>query len=586
VTDFPLRVWAPHADLVEGVVAERRIALDSVGGGWWLSREQFAPGTDYFFSLDGSPPLPSPRSRWQPEGIHGPSRIVDPGAFAWHDEGFQPPTLSGGIVYELHIGTFSEAGTFAGAIGQLDHLVDLGVTHIEVMPVNEFSGDRGWGYDGADLYAPHHAYGGPEGMNRFVDAAHARGLAVILDVVYNHLGPAGNYLGRFGPYFTDHYSTPWGSAINFDRAGSDEVRRFMIDNALMWVRDYHVDGLRLDAVHAMFDMSAIHFLEQLSSEVHALGDELGKEIAVVAESDLNDPRVIRSPDVGGYGCDAQWSDDFHHSLFTVLTGEHNGYYEDFGKLEDLAITLARGYRYAGDFSPHRQHVQGRSSPLPEGSRLLGYLQDHDQVGNRALGERSAALMSTGQLMIGAAVVLTAPFVPMLFMGEEWAASTPFQYFTDHHDPKLGDAVRRGRRAEFAAFGWDPANVPDPQAHETFDRSRLRWSEMADGEHAAILDWHKRLIALRRSMPELSDGRLASVEVAFDEDDQWLVYTRGRVTVACNFSTETRHISLPGVTDLMLASRDDIALSPDGADLPPESVAVLVSERGQPFRSSG
>ena len=570
---FPLRVWAPRAANVEGVLGDRRVRLEQIGGGWWLSAEKLSPGTDYLFSLDSGEPLPSPRSRWQPSGIDGPSRIVDPGAFEWTDAGFQARPLASAVIYEAHVGTFSDEGTFEAAIAHLDHLVDLGVTHLELMPVNEFPGDRGWGYDGVDLYAPHHAYGGPEGMARLVDAAHARGLAVILDVVYNHLGPAGNYLPRFGPYFTEHYSTPWGSAVNFDRAGSDEVRRFMIDNALMWLREYHVDALRLDAVHAMLDMSAVHFLEQLGSEVHLLGGSLGRNLTVIAESDLNDPRLIRPVEAGGYGLDAQWSDDFHHALFSVLSGERNGYYADFGSLEDLARTLVQGYRYAGDFSVFRSRRHGRPQPALDGRRLLGYLQNHDQVGNRALGERSAALMPLGRLLIGAAVVLTSVFVPMLFQGEEWAASTPFQYFTDHHDQRLGEAVTHGRRAAFAAFGWDPESVPDPQSIDTFQGSKLRWDELGDGDHATVLAWHKSLIALRARFPELTDGKLDQVHVAFDERQRWLTYRRGRVTVAFNLGELDARVAIDEGS-IELASSDAVRLEDRGLILPPDSVAVI------------
>jgi maltooligosyltrehalose trehalohydrolase len=575
MSDFPLRVWAPDAERVEGVVGGRRIELASVGGGWWLSDETLSPGTDYKFSLDGGDALPSPRSRFQPDGVNGPSRIVDPGAFEWHDAGFRAPPLASAVIYELHIGTFTAAGTFESAIEHLDHIVSLGATHIELMPVAEFSGDRGWGYDGVDLYAPHRAYGGPEGLARLVDAAHARGLAVILDVVYNHLGPAGNYLPRFGSYFTDRYGTPWGSAVNLDDAQSDEVRRFFIDNALMWLRDYHFDALRLDAVHAIHDESAVHFLEELADEVHSLAGVVGRDLAVIAESDLNDPRLIRSAEAGGYGLDAQWSDDFHHALHSVLTGERSGYYEDFGSFEDLAVTLVQGYRYAGDYSPFRQRRHGRPHPDLDGRRLLGYLQNHDQVGNRALGERSAALMSTGRVLVGAAVVLLAPFVPMLFQGEEWAASTPFQYFTDHRDAQLGAAVSKGRRDEFAAFGWDPENIPDPQSVETFERSRLRWDEVTEGEHARVLEWHCALIALRRRYPDLTDGRLEMVGVEFDEDQRWMTFERGRVTVAFNLGEMDARVAVNG-RNITLASGDGVRFDGDDLVLPPDAVGVIVS----------
>ena len=575
MSDYQLRVWAPKAESVVGVVADRRIPLDRLDGGWWRSVERLAPGTDYWFSIDGGEPLPSPRARWQPTGVHGPSRIVDPAAFEWHDAGWQARPLAAGVLYELHVGTFTEEGTFDGAIARLDHLVSLGVTHVELMPIAEFGGDRGWGYDGVDLYAPHHAYGGPDGFVRLVDAAHQRGLAIILDVVYNHLGPAGNYIARFGPYFTDRYLTPWGDSVNLDGPGSDEVRRFFIDNALMWLRDYHVDALRLDAVHAIFDMSALHFLEELTSDVHILAGALGRNLAVIAESDLNDPRLIRSPEAGGYGMDAQWSDDFHHALHSVLTGERSGYYADFGTLEDLAVTLVQGYRYAGDYSPFRQRRHGRPSPALDGRRLLGYLQNHDQVGNRALGERSSALMSRGRVLIGAAIVLTAPFVPMLFAGQEWAASTPFQYFTDH-DAGLGTAVSKGRREEFAAFGWDAENVPDPQAPDTFERSKLRWDEISAPDHAMVLEWHTRLISLRKRYPELIDGRLEYVGVEFDEGERWLTFTRGRVTIAFNIGEyEARVAADP--CHIELASSDGVHFESDELILPPDSVAVLVRD---------
>ncbi len=576
-TGHGLTVWAPRAQVVEAIIGtglEERLAMRPLDRGWWATQVAVPAGTRYRFALDGGGPMPDPRSRWQPDGVDGASSVLDPGSFAWSDTTFRPAPLASTVVYELHVGTFSEAGTFDGAIAHLDHLRSLGVTHVELMPVAEFSGDRGWGYDGVDLYAPHHSYGGPAGMAGFVDAAHSRGLGVILDVVYNHLGPAGNYLPQFGPYFTNRYNTPWGSAVNFDTDDSDEVRRFFIDNALMWLRDYHVDALRLDAVHTIFDMSAVHFLEQLATEVHDLAAALSRDVAVIAESDLNDPRLIRPVEAGGFGLDAQWSDDFHHSLHALLTGEQGGYYEDFGSLADLATTLVQGYRYAGDYSRFRKRHHGRPHPGLDGRRLLGYLQNHDQVGNRALGERSAALMSTGRLMIGAAVVLTAPFVPLIFQGEEWAASTPFQYFTDHPDPELGAAVRSGRREEFAVFGWDPERVPDPQASATFERSKLRWDEVSSGDHATLLAWYRALIQLRHRYPELADGRLDHAQVSFDEGHRWLSCRRGRVTVAFNVGHEDLRIGVHG-DHVELASTESLRLERGDLVLPPESVAIVV-----------
>ena len=529
------RVWAPNAREVDVEIAGARMEMAAVDGGWHeVSVEGIAPGTDYGFSLDGGPVRPDPRSPWQPYGVDGLSRTVDHDAFAWSDRRWRGLHLPGAVVYELHVGTFTPEGTFESAISRLHELVDLGVDAVELLPVAEFSGDRGWGYDGVDLYAPHHVYGGPDGLKLLVDACHARGLGVILDVVYNHLGPAGNYLAEFGPYFTDKYSTPWGGAVNLDDAGSDEVRRFFVDNALMWLRDYHFDGLRVDAVHAIVDTSATHFIEQLCDSVEALAASVGRPLFVIAESDLNDPRVLVE-----YGCDAQWSDDFHHALHASFTGERDGYYADFGSLSDVATALTQGFVYGGRYSPFRDRVHGRALP-PETPpwRLLGYLQNHDQIGNRAVGERSAALMSVERLKAGAALVLLSPFVPMLFQGEEWGASTPFLYFTDHHDPELGRAVSEGRRREFASFGWRADDVPDPQAVETFERSKLDWDEREKPPHAELLDWHRSLIALRRLMP----AGWPTAVTAFD-DDGWIVVERGEWTIVVSLDGPWRDVPL-------------------------------------------
>jgi len=541
-TDF--EVWAPRAGTVDLVVGERRVAMDGPDErGWFRIGIGTGADNDYAFSLDRGPPLPDPRSPWQPEGVHGPSRRVDHGAFAWADADWAPPDLAEVVVYELHVGTFSPEGTFDGAIARLDHLVDLGITAVEIMPVAEFPGRRGWGYDGVHLWAPHSAYGGPEGFKRLVDACHARDLAVVLDVVYNHLGPDGNYLPQFAPYFTDRYSTPWGEAVNFDGPDSDDVRAFVVDNACMWVRDYHVDGLRLDAVHAIVDASAVHVVEEVADAVHRLAAGLGRRAWVVAESDLNDPRVVRAPDIGGWGCDAQWSDDFHHALHAVLTGERTGYYADFGSLAQLAKALRQAYVYDGIRSEHRRRRHGRPPTGVAPTRFFGFAQNHDQVGNRATGERSAALMGTGRLKIAAALVLCSPFVPMLFQGEEWAASTPFQYFTDHGDADLGRAVSQGRRREFAAFGWEPDDVPDPQDPETFRRSRLDWDEVGHSPHAEVLAWHRRLIRLRREVPALAGSDVGDVEVRFDEAAGWLVLERGPLSVVCNLSDAEQAVPL-------------------------------------------
>jgi maltooligosyltrehalose trehalohydrolase len=570
-------VWAPHAGAVDVVVDGARHPMREAGGGWHVAEvSEAGPGADYAFSLDGGPERPDPRSPWQPHGVDGPSRVVDHGAFGWTDGAWRGTHLPSAVVYELHVGTFSPAGTFAGVIEKLDHLVDLGVDAVELLPVAEFNGDRGWGYDGVDLYAPHHAYGGPDGLKELVDACHGRGLAVVMDVVYNHLGPAGNHLGEFGPYFTDRYNTPWGAAVNLDGPDSDEVRRFFVDNALMWLRDYHVDGLRLDAVHAIVDTSAVHLLEQIAVEVEHLANASGRRLFVVAESDLNDPRLVWRREEGGHGLDAQWSDDYHHALHAVLTGERAGYYADFGSLGHVATALQRAFVYAGEHSPFRRRVHGRATDGVPGWRFLGYLQNHDQVGNRAVGERSSHLMSTDRLKVGAALVLCAPFVPMLFQGEEWGASTPFQYFTDHGDPELGRAVSEGRRSEFAAFGWDPEEVPDPQDDETFLRSKLDWSEVTRSPHAELLAWHRQLIALRRRTPDLADGRMDRVEVTFDERAEWLVVRRGGVAVAASLARGRQRVPVAGATSLLLASSPDARLGEGGVDLPGESVAIVAT----------
>jgi maltooligosyltrehalose trehalohydrolase len=498
---------------------------------------------------------------------------VDDGAFAWTDQRWRGIPLYGNVLYELHVATFTPEGTFDGVIGKLDHLVDLGVDILELLPVNAFPGRWGWGYEGVDLYAVFDPYGGPEGLKRLVDAAHARGLGVVMDVVYNHFGPAGNYLAEFGPYFTDKHQTPWGSAVNYDDAGSDEVRRFVLDNAMMWLRDYHLDGLRLDAIHAIVDTSATHLLAELADEVEALSAQLGRTMFLIAESDLNDPRVVTPRAANGLGMDAQWSDDFHHALHAVLTGEHEGYYGDFGSLDDLATAFTQGYVHGGAYSEHRGRRHGAPYRL-SGHRLLGYLQDHDQVGNRAAGSRPAAQLSPGLLKIGAALVLTSPFTPMLFMGEEWGTRTPWQFFTDHDDVELGKAITQGRQGEFTAFGWDPKDVPDPQDPATFERSKLDWADLGKDDHADLLDWHRRLIRVRRQLPELTGGSLDDVTVAYDEDERWIAVRRGDVVVLANLSDDEHHLpTTDPVLDVVLASADGFTFDAEGVTLPAESVAI-------------
>ncbi|MGH7902617.1 MAG: malto-oligosyltrehalose trehalohydrolase [Candidatus Dormibacteraceae bacterium] len=570
---MPFHVWAPGAARVELVMGARRVPMAPGEGGWHEAAVEAEPGAAYRFSVDGAEPVPDPRSPWQPEGVHGPSRTVDHRTFGWTDGAWTGIPLSSAILYELHVGSFTAEGTFEGAIGRLDHLVELGITAVQLMPVTQFPGDRGWGYDVADLFAPHHAYGGPEGLKRLVDACHRRGLAVVIDVVYNHLGPDGNHLARFGPYFTDRYTTPWGPAVNFDGDGSRGVRDLVVENAVMWLRDYHCDGLRLDAVHAIFDSSAVHIVEEIASRVHELQGHLGRQLWVIAESDLNDPRLVTAPEAGGYGCDAQWSDDFHHALHCLLTGERTGYYADFGSLADLATALRHAYVYDGRPSRHRGREHGRRPLGLSGNRFLAYAQNHDQVGNRPRGERISALTSPARLRIAAALVLTSPFVPLLFQGEEWGASTPFPYFTDHRDPALASAVRKGRAEQFTRSGWRADEVPDPGSVETFQSSRLAWGEVAGEPHAGLIAWHRDLMRLRRRLPELTDGRLEAVRVAFDEPACWLLMGRGRVTVAVNLGPAPVRLSCPA-GDLLLASGPGVRLHGGLVELPSDSVGIV------------
>jgi maltooligosyltrehalose trehalohydrolase len=575
------RVWAPGRRQVDVVLSggprvpmQARDGGTGYGGWWACSAAPAGPGSDYAFSLDSGPPRPDPRSAFQPQGIHGPSRVVDHAAFAWTDAGWRGLPLAGSVVYECHVGTFSAEGTFDGAIKHLGHLAELGVDAIELMPVAEFSGDRGWGYDGVDLFAPHHAYGGPDALKRLIDAAHAGGLGVVMDVVYNHLGPAGNFLPEFGPYFSAQHRTNWGEAVNFDGPGSDEVRRFVVDNALMWLRDYHCDGLRLDAVHAIVDHSATHILEQLAAEVAALAARAGRPLFLVAESDLNDPRFVRSRDAGGYGVHATWADEWHHALHATLTGDTSGYYADFGPLPLLGKAARQAWVYDGVYSPYRGRMFGRSPAGLAGSQFVVFTQNHDQVGNRAAGERSSALMSEGRLRVAAALLLTSPFVPLLFQGEEWGAATPFQYFTGHPDPELGRAVSEGRRSEFAEFGWDPAGVPDPQDPATFERSRLDWTEIHSPGHASLLDWYRRLIALRRQVPALTDPRLDRTQTDCDPDAGWLVVRRGPVTVAANLGAGAWTFPAAAAAPLLAASDPRIGRAGNRVVLPPDTAAIL------------
>jgi maltooligosyltrehalose trehalohydrolase len=576
-------VWAPRANKMAVKVGEACHAMMGPDAtGWWSAKvEEAGHGTDYAYLLnDDSTPYPDPRGLWQPNGVHAASRVYDHSRFQWSDGRWQGPPLSGAVIYELHVGTFTAEGTFDAAIERLEYLSKLGVTHVELMPVAAFPGDHGWGYDGVALFAVGEQYGGPDGLKRFVDASHAKGLAVVLDVVYNHFGPVGNYTNKFGPYLTDRHRTPWGDAVNFEGGGSDEVRRFFCDNALMWMRDYHVDGLRLDAVHEFVDRSAIHFMEQLSAEVEVLSSTLGRRLVLIAESDLNDPRVVTPREASGFGMDAQWSDDFHHALFTVLhVEEGKGYYEDFGSFEALAKSLTKIFVYDGIYSGYRKRMHGRPVEGLSSHHFIGFIQNHDQVGNRATGERLEHIIGLDRAKVAAGLVLMAPFIPMIFQGEEYAASTPFQYFADHEDPEMAKAVSEGRRRDFAAFGWNEEEIPDPEKRETFERSKLNWSEVHEGDHVAMLEWFTRLIHLRRSSTSLNDGDQGHVKVTYDEQKRWLVMDRGLVKVACNLGDQPVELENPEHHAIVLASRSGILSRRGRVVLPPDSMAILSGEKG-------
>ncbi|MEU6534477.1 malto-oligosyltrehalose trehalohydrolase [Streptomyces sp. NPDC047000] len=575
-------VWAPQAGRVTLHCDDVTHAMRHDPGrpGWWRGEAGAHDGTHYGFAVDDGPVLPDPRSRRQPEGPDGWSAVVDQERYEWRTADWPGRPLPGAVLYELHVGTYTPEGTLDAAAARLEHLVELGVTHVELMPLCPFPGRHGWGYEGVSLWAVHEPYGGPEALKRFVDRAHELGLGVVLDVVHNHLGPSGNYLPAFGPYFTETHHTPWGAAVNLDAPGSDEVRAYFVGSALAWLRDYRIDGLRLDAVHALKDTRACHFLEELSTAVDALAEGLGRPLFLIAESDLNDPRLITPRAKGGLGLHAQWNDDFHHTLHTVLTGESQGYYADFAhaSLGGLAKTLTGGYFHDGTYSSFRGRCHGR--PLDPtrvaAHRLLGYSQTHDQVGNRAQGDRLAASLSPGLLACAAALTLTAPFTPMLFMGEEWAAGTPWQFFTDHTDPELAEAVRRGRRREFAAHGWAEEDIPDPQEPATRDRSCLDWSEPGREPHARMLAWYRRLIALRHDQPDLFDPDLTDIRAAYDEDAHWFAFRRGDIRVVLNLGKESAAVPLgPRRAEVLAAWEPVEAPGPDGLlRLPGESCVVL------------
>ena len=545
-------VWAPRAEAVDLLVEGRDpVRLDAVDGYHVGTAAGVGPGARYRYRLhreDGVVERPDPASRHQPEGVHGPSAVDDPAAFDWSDDGFVPPDRSRLVVYELHVGTFTPEGTFDAVIPRLPALAADGITAIELLPVAQFPGGRNWGYDGVLPYAVQDTYGGPVGLRRLVDAAHDHGIAVVLDVVYNHVGPEGNVLAEYGPYFSDHHVTPWGDGINADGPDSDPVRRYVVENAVRWVRDFHLDGLRLDAVHGIVDQSATHLLAAIAEAVHTEARRRGRPVWIVAESDLQDPRLVRAPEVGGYGLDAQWLDDFHHVAHTALTGEDEGYYGDYAGLGDLPAMLRDRLLYAGRYSPYRRRTVGAPAPDLPHATFVVCLQNHDQVGNRAAGDRMTHLAPFEARKAAAALLLTSPYVPMLFMGEEYAEPNPFPFFTSHGDPALVEAVRRGRREEFADLGWQ-GEVPDPQDEATFRSAVLSWDlrDAADGEHAATLALHRQLLALRRSWPPIADP--GAGEPTARGDDDLVVRERAhgddRVAVVVNLGSAARSVDVPG-----------------------------------------
>jgi maltooligosyltrehalose trehalohydrolase len=550
-TRCEFRVWAPQRERIElHIVAphERRVALQKTSDGYHEAVvDDCSEGTRYFYVLDGGDERPDPASRLQPEGVHGPSEVVGK-EFEWHDRGWRGVPLEDYVIYELHVGTFTEEGTFDAAIERLDALVDLGITAVELLPVAQFPGSRNWGYDGTYVCATQNSYGGPRALKRLVDACHQRGLAAILDVVYNHLGPEGNYLGEYGPYFTDRYKTPWGLALNFDGPHSDDVRWLFIHSALQWVDEFHFDALRVDAVHAIVDHSAEPFLQDMNVAIHARAQQLGRRIYSIAESDLNDPRVIMSRDEFGLDFDSQWADDYHHTLHALLTGEQAGYYSGFApKVSNLARVLTTGYLYTGQHSPYRGRKYGLRPKTKNGAQFVISMQNHDQVGNRMMGERLPELVSLDHVRLAAAATVLAPFIPMLFMGEEYGEKAPFLYFTSHSDADLIEAVRKGRREEFEDFAW-AGEAPDPHDEETFRRSKLQWWQLEREEHASLRRLYRELLSLRRNTRALKRLDLNAIETHADDERATLLVRRwsdrDQALIGFNFSDAAQTLELP------------------------------------------
>ena len=586
------RLWAPQKKRVQLHIvspAERRVPMKKIDADYFEAEISDCPAdTLYFYILDDGNDLPDPASHHQPQGVHGPSAVVDQRTYPWSDQSWNNHPLQKFILYELHVGTFTEEGTFEAIIPRLDTLKDLGVNAIEIMPIAQFPGSRNWGYDGVFPYAVQHSYGGPDGLKNLVDACHNKGIAVILDVVYNHLGPEGNYFTAYGPYFTAAYQTPWGEALNFDGPWSDGVRDFFADNALHWFRHYHIDGLRLDAIHAILDNGAVHVLQYMNEKIDRYIQHTGKTVYMIAESDLNAPRVIQNFKTGGYGFDAQWLDDFHHALFVLLYPEGKERYEDFGTMEQLAKAYTEGFVHSGEYVNARRRKYGASSAGVLGSKFVVFVQNHDQVGNYKNGDRLTHLVSDVRLRIAAAALLLSPYIPMLFMGEEYGEERPFLYFTSHDDPELAAQVRAGRQQEFEHFlGSDPP--PDPQAESTFQSCILDWSIRTHGKHGRLLEWYKNLIALRRKHPALQNFNKADTQIRIIGSGAWALIRQdeskqSQLLALFNLSDRPVPFAFPPnstwthLLDSTAASPTDTATTgPDGLTVPPVSVWVLATK---------
>jgi maltooligosyltrehalose trehalohydrolase len=568
-------VWAPIPSRVRLSVGDAVVPMERSDDGWWTPAGDVPTGeADYGYLLDArTDPLPDPRSRRQPDGVHQRSRTFDPTAFTWTDESWTGRQLAGATIYELHVGTFTPEGTFDAVLSRLDHLRDIGVEFVETMPVNAFNGRWNWGYDGVLWYAVHEEYGGPAAYQRLVDGCHAAGIGVVQDVVYNHLGPSGNYLPLYGPYLSTRGQSTWGAHVNLDGPGSDEVRRYVLDNVRMWFEEFHVDALRLDAVHALSDRSRPHLLEEMAIEAGALSSQQNRPLTLIAESDLNDTLLVRPREAGGWGLDAQWSDDFHHAVHVALTGEVSGYYADFEPLSALVKVCEKGFFHDGTYSSFRERAHGHpvdTAHMPTW-RLVVCNQNHDQVGNRARGDRLGEHLDDDQLACAAMLTLAGPFTPMLFMGEEWAASSPFQFFTSHPEPELGKATAEGRVKEFEKMGWDPAVVPDPQDPDTYRRSKLDWDEVRTGRHAVLLETYRRLAGLRRTIPALTDPAFSSTSCT--ADGRVFTMRRGDVLIVVNFGDTAATVSV-GARSVIFETPSGVTLADGALSIPAHAGALL------------